>query len=376
MPIVSSVSPSHAQTTQTSEQLRKIRELSDKLRKQSLQMGGAVGASAMAALQALWRMLRAIIQFVARIFSGQRNAAAPQDPAAQQDDHDDFGKPAPAASFAPQQPAGPKIDLLGEKSALGDDDIEAEMNIAKSIASQPKASALAQAITYAGLDACEAILLEWVMDPGAISSMHGPARILTAALDGGARALNALEDRTFVAQAARSEVAAQLSAAFSPPILVEDLVSYWRANQAKGLVPVPNIDAVTELIRADDDLKQIIAHRTVIRESLVLGAACAKNAGIDLLSEHEQMLERAVGSDWREKLDGACTEVAEPANVVMRNLMERVAPAKAVPDTPGTHIVKPSLQERLRRASQNYPPDNPLGPEEDKDTGMQNHDRS
>ena len=352
-----------------SRSIEQLREISSKLLKQSLQAGAAVGPAIADMIKAIWNMIMAIIRFIARIFrpKGRVQESIPDETVT---DKDRSPKPpespetAAVANLASAEEPG-KFKNLGDKVNADAKEAKKLINL---IASTPQASPLLKALEYAGVDEATTIIFNWLQDPKAFTSAQGPSELLESVLNKGLGAFDALESKTLAAYAQRAEQAAKLSSNFEPPVLIEDLVNIYRSNLKEGGVVDSNMHAAVALIKSDDALKDIVGHKGVIRETLILAAASAVNAGAKL-DTFSTLLERAAGHDWKKLVEAAGEEIkaadAKPASEVFSNLMDRVNPLQvgAAPASTSTIIIaaadqsdpkaKLSVMERMKQAVNN-----------------------
>lgn len=343
--------------------IEQLREVSSKLLKQSLQAGAAVGASMAHMIKAIWDMIMAIIRFIARIFSpkGRAQESTPDETVA---DKAESSKTAPVANLASTEKPEEIISLVDKV----DKDAKEAKKLINTIASTPQASPLLKALEYAGVDEATNIIFNWLQNPKAFTSAQGPSELLESVLSKGISAFDALEGKTLAAHALRAEQAAKLSSNFEPPVLVEELANIYRSGLKNGSISDANLSAATALVKSDDALKDIVGHKGVIRETLILAAASAANAGANL-DIHSALLERAAGSDWKKLVESAGQEIkvseAKPASEVFSDLMDRVNPLQvgAAPASAGANAdadagqsapkAKLSVMERMKQAAKN-----------------------
>lgn len=287
-----------------------------------LQSAGAAGVAAaeamLNAVRAIWEAIMAILRFLARMF-GVAQAKADKDV-------DTDGEDATKATVAD------KVSSQIKK-------VEASADEAKSqISNAPKAgvnegNAFLQALQYAGLDGANAAMHGFVQDPQAFAQSKAPERMIEAALNQAAIAMESLDKKSFLAQQVRAESAAHFNGHFLPPLLVDDLIAQVRQVSKVDSLAESDKPAASTLLQADDALKAIVAHKKMIGETLALAAAAAKKAGAEL-APHADLMERVAGPDWSEK-------VAEFLNHLA-----------AKPDpTPGEPVAMGELSEQAQEAA-------------------------
>jgi hypothetical protein len=191
---VSGADPRNQELTRVAlESVETLRQKSIRLLQSAGAAGGAAGEAMLNAMKAIWAAIMAILRFLARLF-GVPEAKANKD----------------AVEDETNATLADKVNSQIKKVETSADEAKNQISNAPK-AGVNEGNAFLQALQYAGLDGASAAMHGFVQNPQAFARSKAPERMIEAALNQAAIAMDSLDKKSFLAQQVRAEAAAHFN---------------------------------------------------------------------------------------------------------------------------------------------------------------------
>lgn len=278
--------------------IESMRSNSNKIVSYGASLGGAVGQACMDAVKAIWEMMLSILRFLARLFGAKLKEKTADSEVASSD------------SVASKKPALTNVDEFAQQAK----------EIVTSAATGPQLHAFLRSLEFAGLSDADLALVEFARSPSNMRGSQSCEAVLSNCLQRIAGSMDKLDEMAMQANMERASAADYFSSRYEPPILAEALVSMQRLALAKGLVPEVDLEAAQRLVKADEQVSLVEAHRQVIvgNTMLVTAQALVADASIE---PYVAALQRIAGGVWGQKLEEARDMFRVAANIPASELL-------------------------------------------------------
>lgn len=274
-----------------SRTIESMRKNSATIMAQGMAAGAAVAAACMAALKAIWATILNILRFLARLFGAKLKS-------------DESNGIARTELSAASKDAATALESAPEMSPDEAADVAQELLQAGQTMSLADADGFMRALEFAGVCGADRALLDLARQPQFINRSGALDALLSNCLEGVITALDGLDTHIINAVQERASAAQTFANAHKSPILTEDLVQLQRHALAKGFLSSEEALAADRLLKADDAMLAISAHRQVIVETAMLIAGQVSAAGV-LLAPHAATLQRIGGANWAARVSSA-----------------------------------------------------------------------
>ena len=161
--------------------------------------------------------------------------------------------------------------------------------------------AFMRALEFAGVSGADRALIDIGQQPDFISKAVALDAYMANCLAGLKLAIEKIDMRLTETAHGRAAAAQAFARNFKPPILTADLVRIERHALLTGQLNPDEKLSAELLIKADDEMLAVSAHRQVIVDSSILIASQAANQSFELTPYTEQ-LQRIAGLDWAAKV--------------------------------------------------------------------------
>lgn len=283
--------------------IESMRKSSAKIMAQGITAGQAVGAASLEVLKAIWAAVLNLLRFLARLFGAKQQQAAAQT----------------------DSPSTEPASLINSESMLtaNADEAQSLLKAAQDLP-RPALDSFMRALEFAGVSGADRALIDIGRQPEFLNKSAALDAYMSSCLAGVITAIEKIDMHVVSAAHERAVAAQVFASSFKPPILTEDLVRIQRhALQASQLNDDEKVCA-ERLVKADDAMHAVAAHRQVIVDSTMLIASQAAGQGLEL-TPYAAQLQRVAGHEWAAKVANAAE---------MLNGLPEAVPAVQTPTSP------------------------------------------